>query len=119
MFASFEHENIVHSYVHLFTMNRFGAKVGIVQIDLYDENEEWQIVHPGIEEFEIIKRAYIDRHVEDLNAHKGIIVTIHGLLSHAEWNKEIAPIASSQGWIFAPYMYNCQYPNLLLNSEKR
>lgn len=119
MFASKEHMHIVHSYIYLFSRNRYGAEVGVIQINLYEEDNEWQIVHPGIDEYEIIKRAYVGRHIEELNEHKGILVTIHGLLSHAEWNKEIAPISSSQGWIFAPYIYNFQTPDLLSNVKKR
>lgn len=120
MFASMEHKNNVDSYIYLFSRNRYGVEVGVIQINLYEEDNEWVIVHPGLEEYEIIKRAYIDRHiVEDLNNHKGVLVTIHGILSHAEWNKEIAPIASSQGWIFAPYIYNFQTPDLLINKQKK
>ncbi|MGW8956955.1 DUF6932 family protein [Paenibacillus sp. NPDC055715] len=119
MFASLEHKYIADSYVYLFSKNRYGADVGVIQIDLYDENNEWEIVHPGFNEYEIIKRAYINRHIEELNEHKGVLVTIHGLLSHAEWNKDVAPISSSQGWIFAPYIYNYQTPKILFNSNKR
>lgn len=50
---------------------------------------------------------------------RGILVTVHGLLSKAEWNTEIAPIASSQGWIFAPYVYRSNCVDLLIRKKKR
>lgn len=40
-------------------------------------------------------------------------------ISNASWNTEIAPIASSQGWIFAPYIYENNTVDLLINESKR
>ncbi|TWE03635.1 hypothetical protein FB545_0710 [Peribacillus frigoritolerans] len=119
MFASMDNKEIVDSYIHLFTHSRFGQEVGIVQVELNKENDEWEIVQPGVERFEIIKAAYINREIIRLKEPTGILVTIHGLLSTGEWNKEIAPIASSQGWIIAPYIYKENTPNLLVNGNKR
>ncbi|KQY94322.1 hypothetical protein ASD24_01815 [Paenibacillus sp. Root52] len=119
MFASLDHMHIVHAFIHLLSRNKVGAKVGLIEVDLFDENEEWQIVQPGIEEYEIVKRAYINREVVDISPIKGIIVTIHGLYSHAVWNQQIAPIVSSRGWIFAPYLYDYQNFVLLFKQGKR
>ena len=55
----------------------------------------------------------------DINEKNGVLVSIHGLLSRAEWNMEIAPIASNQGWIVAPCVYDTNTPDLLFNSRKR
>lgn len=57
--------------------------------------------------------------IHEVNDHQGVLVTIHGLLSQGKWNAEIAPIASSQGWIFAPYIYEGNTPDLIINSKKR
>ncbi|WP_407267718.1 DUF6932 family protein [Radiobacillus sp. PE A8.2] len=119
MFASLENKNIVNSYVRLLTNSRVDEEIGIVQIDLYNENKKWIIKQPGYEDYEIVKRAYLNRHFIDLRKPKGILVTVHGLLSSAEWNKEIAPIASSEGWIVAPYIYKGNTPELLINRHKR
>ncbi len=121
LFASLESHKLVDSYLKLFSTCRYGGKdVGVVQIDLYSNNKTWEIRHyPNDEDFEIIKRVYNDRSLIDLKEKKGILVSIHGLLSHAEWNKEIAPIASSQNWIFAPYIYDTNKPDLLFRSGKR
>lgn len=119
MFASLENQKIVDSYIHLFSNSRVGEEVGVIQIDLYKENKKWVIKHPGYEEYEIVKRAYLNRHFIDLNKPKGVLVTVHGLLSSAEWNKEIAPIASSEGWIIAPYIYKGNGPQLLVSRRQR
>lgn len=81
---------------------------------------EWIIRHEVDENtFEIVKRAYVGRRFHMLNQPKGVLVTIHGLLSTAKRNSEITPIASSQGWIVAPYLYETNNVDLLINSSKR
>jgi hypothetical protein len=121
LYASLESRNLVDSYIKLFSTGRYGNdNIGIIQIDLYDENNTWEIKHqPDEETFEIIKRVYNDRSLIDFNEKSGILVSIHGLNSGAEWNQEIAPIASSQGWIFAPYVYETNKPDLLFKKGKR
>ena len=121
LYASLESRNIVDSYLKLFSTGRNGeSDIGIVQIDLYDKKEVWEIKHqPDEEALEIIKRVYNDRSLIDINEKRGILVTVHGLLSKAEWNMEIAPIASSQGWIVAPYIYDTNTPDLLFRKDKR
>lgn len=121
LFASLESPNLIDSYIKLFSTCRYGSKdVGVIQIDLYAKNKIWEIRHyPNDEDFEIIKRVYNDRSLIDLKEKRGILVSIHGLLSRAEWNQEIAPIASSQDWIFAPYTYETNKPDLLFKPGKR
>ena len=53
------------------------------------------------------------------NSHKGILVSVHGLLSRAEWNFDIAPIASSNGWIFAPYVYSAPRRLLVCPAKRK
>ncbi len=121
LFASLDNTMIIDSYIKLFSTCKYGGKnIGIIQIDLYGHNRTWEIRHvPNDEEFEIIKRVYNDRSLIDLKEKKGILVSIHGLLSDAEWNKEIAPVASNQDWIFAPYIYSTNKPDLLFRPNKR
>jgi hypothetical protein len=121
LFASLESPNIIDSYIKLFSTCRYGSKdIGLIQVDLYDRNIRWEIRHyPSDEDFEIIKRVYNDRSLIDLKEKKGIIVTVHGLLSQAEWNNEIAPIVSGDDWVFAPYTYDTNKPDLLFKPGKR
>lgn len=121
LYASLERRNLIDSYLKLFSTCRYGSTdIGIIQIDLYAKNKIWKIIHqPDEDSFEIIKRVYNDRSLIDLNEREGIIVSIHGLLSRAEWNKEIAPIVSAEGWILAPYIYDTNKTDLLFNNDKR
>ncbi|MCD8423653.1 hypothetical protein [Tenacibaculum finnmarkense] len=121
LFASLESRNLIDTYIKLFSTCRYGGKdVGLIQVDLFGNNKTWEIKHyPSETDFEIIKKVYNDRSLIDLKEKKGILVSIHGLLSKAEWNQEIAPIASSQDWIFAPYTYDTNKPDLLFKPGKR
>lgn len=120
MFASYEDNKSIDSFLHLFAHDRNGVKRGIVQIKI--DIKELQYVFPitiDKEKLEIIKKAYTGRNIVERNSHKGILISIHGLMSKAEWNVDIAPIASSQGWIFAPYVYKGNWPDLLFFPWKR
>ncbi|OYX26011.1 MAG: hypothetical protein B7Z06_06380 [Flavobacteriales bacterium 32-35-8] len=121
LFASLESPKIIDSYIKLFSNCRYGSKdIGLIQIDLYDRNKTWEIRHyPNEEDFEIIKRVYNDRSLVDLKEKKGIIVTVHGIYSQGQWNNEIAPIASGDDWVFAPYTYETNEPDLLFRPGKR
>ena len=120
MFCALDDRKIVDAFVYLLAKGRYGRDCGIVQIDLYDNNCEWQIrQEPDEETYEIVKRVYVNRSYIDLNEPVGILVTIHGLLSNGSWNSVIAPIASSQGWTFAPFTYGITSPDILLNNGKR
>lgn len=121
LYASKESPNLIDSFIKLFSTSRYGQKdLGVVQIDLYKKNRPWEIRHhPSDAEFEIIKKIYNDRQVLDLNEKNGLLISVHGLFSRAEWMKEISPIASSQGWIYAPFVYETNKPNLLFQESVR
>ena len=121
LYASLESRNLIDSYIKLFSTGRYGqVDLGIIQIDLYSKNALWEIKHePDEKTFEIIKRAYNDRDLIEINEKAGILVTIHGLLSRAEWNMDIVPVASSQGWIVAPYFYEENGVDLLFSKTNR
>lgn len=118
--CSADEPEMIDGFLTLFSQDRYGNPNGIIQIDLYDENNIWKIRHePDYEKLEIIKKAYIYRHYTDHYEPNGVLVTIHGLYTQAKWNAVIAPIASSQGWIVAPYLYNDNNANLILRKSKR
>jgi len=120
MFCSIDEPIIASSFVRLLSYARFGQEVGVVQISLNHPDKAWETTHePDDETFEVIKRAYFNRHLVDLNEVPGVLVTIHGIMSHADWNASLIPIANSQGWIVAPYIYGFTTPDILLNKGKR
>jgi len=119
-FAVENDKDVVDTFLHLLTHDRHETEVGIIQIDLYYTNQVWEIRHyPDDSTYEIVKRAYVGRHFIDHYEPNGLLVTIHGLLSTAKWNTEIAPIVSGQNWIFAPYIYEDNDASLLIDSKSR
>ncbi|CQH53347.1 DUF6932 family protein [Yersinia frederiksenii] len=120
MFCSIDDPVITASFLKLLSYERYGTGVGVVQISLNHPDEPWTTHHePDDDTYEVIKRAYFNRHLVDLNEAPGVLVTIHGVMTHAEWNANLIPIASSQGWIVAPYIYGFTTPDILLNKGKR
>ncbi|CAH3609541.1 DUF6932 family protein [Citrobacter freundii] len=120
MFCSADDPILTASFLKLLSYERFGSGVGVIQISLNHPDEPWTTQHePDDDTYEVIKRAYFNRHLVDLNEAPGVLVTIHGLMTHAEWNANLIPIASSQGWVVAPYIYGYTTPDILLNKGKR
>ncbi len=120
MFCSEDEPKILDAFIHLLGNGRYGETPGVVQIALEHTGKQWQIQHlPDDDTYEVIKRAYFNRELIDLTEPAGILITVHGLLSHAEWNAHIVPIASNQGWIVAPYYYGLQNPQILFSQGKR
>lgn len=120
MFCSEDEPKIVDAFIHLFSRGRYDQVSGIVQVNITGDQGEWKIRHmPDEDELEIIKRVYFNREIIDLNEPEGILVTVHGLLTTAAWNGDVMPIASSQGWIVAPFSYGYQTPEILLSEKGR
>jgi hypothetical protein len=120
MFCSEDEPKILDAFLHLLAHGRFSEQPGVVQVNLFHDGAAWQVHHaPDDDTYEVIKRVYFNRQLIDLNAPSGILVTVHGLMSHADWNSHIVPIASSQGWIVAPYNYGFQKLDILLSTSKR
>ncbi|MFP7469973.1 toll/interleukin-1 receptor domain-containing protein [Niallia taxi] len=112
-YASLDDISILQTLISSFSKDRNGNEIGVIKIDLEDSYIE------NIHEF--IDNSPIDKYENSTYSFKpkGILVTVHGLLSRAEWNTKIAPIASSQGWIFAPYVYKTNRVDLLIRKKKR
>ncbi|GAA3705103.1 hypothetical protein GCM10022421_10040 [Oceanisphaera sediminis] len=120
MFCSEDEPKMIDAFISLFSRGRYGQKYGVIQVDLCGGNSEWEIRHmPDDDTLEVVKRAYCQRKVIDLNESEGVLVTIHGLLSNASWNSEVVPIFSNDGWTVAPYYYGYQTPDILMRSSER
>ena len=120
MFCSEDEPTLIDAFIHLLSNGRFGGNPGVIQIEVKHNTQAWEIRHmPDDDTYEIIKRVYFNHQLIDLNEPAGILITVHGLLSTAQWNSHVVPIASSQGWIVAPYSYGYQIPDILFNDAKR
>jgi pimeloyl-ACP methyl ester carboxylesterase len=120
-FASLDQPAILRAFLRLFSSNRFEEKVGAVEIAIQEGSEPvWDITWEDDDSlFEVVKRAYIDRHFVDKIDRGKALVTIHGLRTHAEWNAEITLIASANGWLVAPFHYGFVQPTVLARSKER
>lgn len=120
MFCSEDEPRIVDAYVRLLGEHRNGREAGVIQIDLYQSGKEWHASDEADEELlQIVRHGYGRRIFVARSAPPGVLITIHGLLSNAEWNSEITRAASRQGWVVAPYLYGRQSPDLLMRAGKR
>jgi hypothetical protein len=121
-FCSEDQPALLGSFAKLFAQTRNGREAGIIQINLWSEGNKplWEVIQePDEETLEIIKRVYFHRHIVDLNNNHKAIITIHGVHSHGEWNAEVAHIASSNGWIVAPFVYGYVGIDVLRDSSMR
>lgn len=107
-FCAVTQPRILGSFAQLFSRNRSGREIGTIHVKLRgaDGHLFWQIIQEVDEDtLEIIKRVYFDRHIVDRNPRRKALITVHGIRTYAEWNSEVAHIASSNGWIFAPFTF--------------
>jgi hypothetical protein len=121
-FCSEDQPTLLGSFVKLFSQTRIDQEAGIVQINLWEKGRKplWQVIQePDERTFEIIKRVYFQRHIVDLNNNHKAIITVHGIHSHGEWYSEVAHIASSNGWIVAPFVYGYVGVDVLRKPAKR
>jgi hypothetical protein len=103
-FASEDQPEIVKCFIKMFSTSRFEERVGVVAIGLRRNGRLlWDVTwEPDDELFEVVRRAYIDRHFVDKNERSKVLVTLHGIRSYADWNAEVTLIASANGWMVAP-----------------
>lgn len=119
-FCSQQHPELIDNFIYLFEHSRQMHEVGVIQVDLYSTKEKWKVrYHPTDPDYEIVKRAYINRHFVDHHEATGVLVTIHGLSSSGTWNSQIAPVASSQNCIFAPFVFKNSNIKLLFSKRER
>lgn len=121
LFASEEKPKIIDAYLDLFKTEKNGlVSKPIVEVILDKGIEEWVIQYiPNETEKEIIRKTYINRTVIERRKARGVLFTIHGVNTNAYWNSKFAPLACSQGWIFAPFIHNAQKRLLFLPSSRK
>lgn len=120
-FTSEDHPEIVQSFLRMFATNRLDEPVGVVSVDLLRDGQSiWDITwEPEDGVLEVVRRVYIDRHFVDKIDREKLLVTIHGIRSHAEWNAEVTLIASANGWMVAPFHYGFVQPDIFLRKTTR
>lgn len=121
-FASLDNKNILGSFLRLFQRNAFDEPIGLVEVQLNgkDGSSYWNIDwYPDEETYEIVKRVYLNRHYTETLPKQKILVTVHGIRSHAEWTSDVTLLASANGWIVAPFYYGFVQPTVFASSDRR
>lgn len=110
----------VFRLMNLMAKDRLDLDVGLVEITLEGNFESsWQMFFGEctFEELMEERESYINRHFIVGSEKRGLLVTIHGIRSHGEWNFDLAPVASANNWIFCPFYYGHVTAPLLKESE--
>lgn len=121
-FCSLDQPKLLASMVALFRTNRNDRPVGVVDVLLRSEQGKslWDTLqYPDDETLQIVQRAYFNRHLIDRKTENRALITVHGIRSHGEWSAEICHIASSNGWIVAPFSYGYTDASIFLKARKR
>lgn len=120
-YASQDQPALLNATFRLLSETRKGRSVGVVSVSLQDASGRplWHEVQPTDDEtYEIIKRAYINRQVTERSPSK-VLITVHGIKTHADWNAEVCHLASSRGWIVAPFVYGKVGATVFSSEKKR
>jgi len=121
-FASEDEPEILGALVTMFRTNRTGRKTGICIVNVSAKKPiEFPIQATNDRLVEVTRNVYKLARIrrQERVVKRGIIVTIHGIRTHAPWNSEVARFGSSQGWTVAPFIYGYKFSPILLSKEKR
>ena len=109
MCVSETNAELIHSLLNMFSLNAFELPVGMVEVRLDPEKDRstWDDYenYYSVESLMEARQAYIHRNVVRGVRKKKVLVTVCNLDDYFYWNYELAPIVSSSGWIFAPFIY--------------
>lgn len=120
VFCSEERQALLSGYVTLFSRSRGGDEVGVIELGVRTNKALEEIVEYTDEAtLDAMRWAYFRRHINVPKSGKKILVTIHGIKSHAAWNADVTRMASAAGWIVCPFVYGYTSVFDYLNSNKR
>jgi len=122
-FCAEDQPDILASFIAVFSRTRDDRECGVIEVILRDEDRKaiWEAPNfgPTPETLELARSIYFQRHVINWNNQRRALITIHGIRSHGEWNAEISHIASSSGWIIAPFTYGYVEPTTVARESER
>jgi hypothetical protein len=121
-FCAEDQPNILSSFISMFSVTRGDRDCGVVRVALRDDDQKSTWEGPPLPDqhtLDLARTIYFQRHVVNRNNQQKALITIHGIRSHAEWNAEISHIASSSGWIVAPFTYGYVEATSVAKSSER
>lgn len=97
----------INAFLTMMATPRSGVgTVGVVEIRLYQEMEDWNYTSMLLRsEYRHAVALYHSRTYIERNGRRGMLVPIHGLNTRADWLSSLTPLANSHGWLVAPFMY--------------
>jgi pimeloyl-ACP methyl ester carboxylesterase len=119
-FASEDEPEILHALITMFRLNRRGNTVGVALVPVAGDEVILPegSVDPRV--LEVVRETYsMGRIGRQLAVKRGLLVTIHGIRTHARWNHEVARFASSEGWTVAPFVYGYRFSPILVRRNER
>lgn len=118
-YASEDEAAILDALVEFFQRGRDGRTRGVVRIPLGTAALPGSYGKPAPATLDLVGAVYLNRYFARTGSRRGLLVTIHGIMSHAPWNADLSRLASSRGWVVAPFIYGYQSPLILLQRSKR
>lgn len=120
LYASEQNPKSIDTFIKLLSTNIYDVQdKGIVEI-LLNGQHPWKINYqPNKDEFTIVQRVYTMRNIIERNKRRGMVISIHGIRTKAKWNSTLAPIVNSQGWMFAPFIYEGGVELLFCERKRR
>lgn len=123
LYASEDEPSILSALVKFLSSSKLGSETGIVRLQL-GAKEAPLVLDPDVNESSVtaVRMLYAlrtrPRSANVPGKRKGLLITIHGIRTHAPWNAEVSRFASSQGWVVAPFVYGYT-PAVALVCESR
>lgn len=103
-------KDTIYAFLNMLSKDRYSLDVGMVEVILDKDKDKstWEDYdnYYSVETLLIAREAYINRHIIRSVKKKKVLVTVCNAEKFLLWNYDIAPIVSSGGWIFAPYLYD-------------
>jgi len=120
-YCSMQNESVLKNLLGLYSIDHYDLEVGIVYVELDKEYDfRWpEYDEVNIEELMVYRQAYHLRDIIGTKQKNGLIIALHGIMSDAEWLMKLAPIASSNNWIYAPFFYGKKYPDILISASQK
>jgi hypothetical protein len=119
-FASEDEPEILNALLTMFRLNRSDSIVGIALVAVAGGSIELPegAVDPRV--LDVVRETYsMGRAGGPRTVKRGVLVTIHGIRTHAQWNTEVARFASREGWTVAPFVYGYRFAPILLRRNER
>lgn len=102
-------KDTIYAFLNMLSKDRFSLDVGMIEVllDRDKDKSTWDDYadYYSIEKLLEARAAYIHRHIIRGVSKKKMLVTVCNEKEFLFWNYKIAPVVSSCGWIFAPYLY--------------